>query len=407
MTRTPLAWLNLTHDRVRFALFILGIVFAVVLMFMQIGFRNALLESNTLFHERLNTDLVIVNPNRVPVGLRESFSRRRLAQARAVAGVRSVHPLYLDNGLGEMRHTATDPAHRAPNRSIRVIGLDPVAHLLDIPQLDPADPAFVGDRIRVPGTALYDKYAKAGDHPGESVFGPLAPGTVTEVGRRDITLVAPFALGPDFTTEGTLIVSEETFADILRRPYTFGAPLAEVDFGLVRLEPGADIERVRSTIRAALARGEPDPEVDVLTVSEFVAREQAFWLTNTPIGFAFTFGMFMGFAVGIVICYQILSGDVADHLSEYATLKAMGYGSASLAWVVIQEALVLAVCGFAAGLVISWIAYEWLTESSGMPLRMTPTVAGMVFAVTVSMCTVSGLIALVKLLRADPADVFG
>ena len=45
MARTPLAWCNLTHDRVRFGLFVLGITFAVVLMFVQLGFRNALLHA--------------------------------------------------------------------------------------------------------------------------------------------------------------------------------------------------------------------------------------------------------------------------------------------------------------------------------------------------------------------------
>jgi putative ABC transport system permease protein len=147
--------------------------------------------------------------------------------------------------------------------------------------------------------------------------------------------------------------------------------------------------------------------VDVLTVAELIEREHRFWLGNTPIGFAFVFGMFMGFAVGTVICYQILSGDVSDHLSEYATLKAFGYRNRDLAWVVIQEALILAVAGYVVGLGVSWLAYDWLTEASAMPLRMTFGRAAVVFAVTVGMCIVSGLIALVRLVRADPADVFG
>ena len=407
LSRTPLAWLNLTHDRVRFGLFILGIVFAVVLMYMQIGFRNALLDSNTLLPTNLNADLILVSPNRRPLPLREPISRHRLTQTASVPGVRAVLPMYLENGLGQLKGSHPDPEKRKPSQSIRVIGVDPSRHLLKLPELDPNDARYMGDRIMVPNTALFDKFSRKGDRPGESVFGPLREGTSTELAGQNITLVGGFELGPNFTTEGTLIVSEQTFAKILRAPYTLSNPLADVDLGLVRLQPGVDVKRVQEEIRTELQRGMTDPDVEVLTVAELVEREEGFWLENTPIGFAFKFGMFMGIAVGMVIVYQILSGDVADHLPEYATLKAVGYPNRFLAWVVIQESLILAACGFVIGTVIAAIAYTVLTQLSGMPLRMTWIVALSVGVLTVVMCVASGLIALVKLIRADPADVFG
>jgi putative ABC transport system permease protein len=275
-----------------------------------------------------------------------------------------------------------------------------------LPELDPADPRFQGNKLLAADTALFDRKTLPGDVKGETVFGPLAVGTTTELAGRTITFVGDFALGSDFTSEGCVILSEGTFADLLRRPYTYGAPLADVDFGLIRLDRGADLEAVRRQLVAAYSVGEPDPDVEVLTPAELVAREQRFWLANTPIGFAFDFGMVMGIAVGLVICYQILSGDVADHLPEYATLKAMGYPNRYLAWVVVQEALILAACGFAVGFAISWAAYLGLTEATGLPLRMTAGRVRQVLAATVGMCVVSGLIALARLLRADPADVF-
>ncbi len=400
MPRTPLAWLNLTHDRVRFGLFVLGVVFAVVLMFVQLGFRGALLDSQTLVHERMNADLVLVNPNRAALAMRETFPRRRLAQAAAVPGVRAALPLFVDNGAGTLRNTAADAAARAPGRNIRVIGVDPAEHMLTLPELDPARPDSPAAKLRLPATALYDSR-------GSADFGRFAPGVETELSRRRVTLVGPFRLGRDFTSEGTLVVSADTFADILRRPFALGAPLADVDYGLVRLAAGADRDAVQRRLREALTVGQGgDPDVEVLTVAELIGREQSFWLTNTPIGFAFGFGMVMGFAVGLVICYQILSGDVADHLPEYATLKAVGYPNRHLAWVVLQEALILAAAGYAAGLVVSWGLYLALSEATGMPLRMSLERGVLVLAATVVMCVASGLIALVRLVRADPADVF-
>ena len=419
MARTPLAWCNLTHDRVRFALFVLGIVFAVVLMFVQVGIRGALLDSNTLLHEHLNADLVLVSPSRQMVSMRESFSKHRLTQAAAVPGVRDTVPLYLDNTLGQLRDTHPDARSREPSRSIRVIGIPPQAHALKLPELDPTDERYLGKRLQEPGTAIYDRKTKrkpAGADEGPptgdpdfilSVFGPMARDRSSELAGQTITFTGSFAIGPDFTSDGTLIMSAESFGAILRRPYTMGDPLADVDLGLIRLEPGADLEQVRAAIlRAVTAGGSGDPDVDVVTVSELMDREQTFWKTNTPIGFTFGFGMFMGFVVGLVICYQILSGDVADHLPEYATLKAVGYRNWYLGWIVVQEALILAVVGYVVGLGLSWAAYEGLTYSTGMPLRMTPERAVLVLVATLFMCVVSAMIALVKLLRADPADVF-
>ncbi len=409
MARTPLAWANLTHDRVRFGLFVLGITFAVVLMFVQLGFRNALLDSNTQLHSKFNADLVMVSPNRQAIAMREPFPRRRLQQAASVPGVRSVHPLYLENALGTLRDTNPDLQHRLPNRGIRVIGVDPDAHLLNLPELDPDDERSQIERIRTPGTALFDRNSKSESTRGgmdQTSYGPLAVGGATELTGRDIEFVGDFALGTDFTTDGTLIVSEQTFLEMLRKPYTFGTATADVDVGLIRLEPGTDRDEAKRDILAALATGEEDGDVDVFTVDELKDREKSFWLTNTPIGFAFGFGMFMGFAVGLVICYQILSGDVSDHLPEYATLKAMGHGNRYLAWVVLQESLILAVAGFVVGFFISWGAYALLTASTGLPMDMTPMRVLSLFLATVLLCAASGMIALIGLLKADPADVF-
>lgn len=407
MPRTPLAWANLTHDRMRFVLFVLGVGFAVILMFVQLGFRNALLDSNTQLLEKLRCDLVLVSPNRQAVAQAETFRRERLDQVRQVAGVREVYPLYLDNSFSFLRDTNPDPAARTPTRGVRAIGLDVSAHLLDVPELEPRSETAA--RLQTPGTALYDRRTKMDpERPGQSVYGPLAEGVESDLSGKSIRLVGSVELGTDFTADGTLVMSDQTFLDALRRsPLSAGSAEANVDLGLVRLAPGADVNKVKDDIRAAVTAGTGgDPDVEVFTVGELADRERTFWLNNTPIGFAFGFGTFMGFAVGVVICYQILSGDVTDHLPQYATLKAIGYGNGYLAWVVLQESLILAVLGFLVGWAASVGAYQALSATTGLPLRMTPDRVGWVFAATVLMCAASGLIALVALFRADPADVF-
>ena len=114
----------------------------------------------------------------------------------------------------------------------------------------------------------------------------------------------------------------------------------------------------------------------------------------------------MGMLVGIVIVYQVLSTDVADHLREYATLKVAGYPHRFFIGIVLEEALILAVLGFLPGIVIASGFYAALNAATGLPLVMTWQVAVAVLAGTIAACALSGTIATRRLAAADPADLF-
>src|SRR5262249_13748084 len=154
---------------------------------------------------------------------------------------------------------------------------------------------------------------------GTTVYGPVEVGTTTELAGRHVVVVGLFDLGGDFGTYGSLIVSAETFGRYLRsRPPLLG--LDHVDVGLVCLSPDADRRRLRLALR--LMRGDG---VDGLTKGGFMDGEKHFWRSSPPVGGVFGFGVGMGFLVGLVICYQILSTDIRDNLPAYATLRAIGY----------------------------------------------------------------------------------
>src|SRR5438105_15919755 len=129
----------------------------------------------------------------------------------------------------------------------------------------------------------------------------------------------------------------------------------------------------------------------VLTKDEFRDQERTYWRTSTPVGFVFGLGLVMGLIVVVVICYQVLATDVADHLAEFATLKAMGYGGSYLAGVVLQQALLLALVGFVPGCLVSWLLYRVLEQATGLPLLLTIPRVGAVLGLTVLMCSLSGL----------------
>jgi putative ABC transport system permease protein len=381
--RVPLAWANLTHNPRRFAVSLAGVSFAVVLMFVQNGFRNALLDSTAALAQGLKADLVIVSRLNYSMALPQPFSQRRLYQAEAAEGVTSVRPLYFE-------FTSLNNFQKHTRQSIRVLGMDPGAEAID---LGPAHAAA----LKLGNAALFDRRSKP-----TYGFDNAHPPPTAYLAGKPVELPGTFGLSADFSTEGNLAMGSQAFAERFRRQPDGSTSLNKVDVGLVSLAPGRDPAAAKERLRELL----PD-DVDVLTKAEFVQREKDFWDGNTPIGFTFGFGMAMGFIVGVVICYQILSTDVTDHLPEYATLRAIGYPPRYLTRVVLEQAGLLGAVGFVPGLAVSWLIFQFLHWQTGLPMNLLPlTRPLLVFVLTVGMCMLSGVIAVRKAQTADPAEVF-
>jgi putative ABC transport system permease protein len=383
MFKIPLGWLQLKQERLRFAVALLGVAFAVVLILMQLGFREAMFGSAVRYHERLRYDIVLVAPEMAFIVQPHSFSNRRLYQARGVEGVASVAPVYL--GIGAWKNPETHAV-----RSIFAVGFDPDDDVIDLPEIERQRSLFAAE-----DAVLFDEASRP-------EYGPIAErvragqAVPVEVNNRLVTVAGLFPFGTSFGIDGTIVTSETNFLRIFPNRQR-----GLIELGLVRLVPGADVTRVRDAIRALLPR-----DVEVLTKAQFIAKERTYWDSSTPIGYVFAFGVAVGLVVGGIIVYQILFADVNDHLAEYATLKAMGYSNRYLSGVVIQQAVILAAVGFIPGLVICLLLYRVSGEATRLPLEMTwPRGVG-VFVLTVLMCAVSALVALRKVRSADPADVF-
>jgi putative ABC transport system permease protein len=176
---------------------------------------------------------------------------------------------------------------------------------------------------------------------------------------------------------------------------------SKTDLVAIRLNPGADAQAVKQRLTAILP-----PDVTVLTGPELIAWERSYWEKGTPIGFIFGFGSLMGLIVGMVIVYQILFSDIATHLKEYATLKAIGYSNHYLRRVVMGAALMLAVFGFIPGFLGSIGLYALVAKATLLPLAMDAARAAAVFGMIFAMCASAGLLAMRKLGEANPADMF-
>ncbi len=387
--KIPLAWLQLSHEKIRLLVAIAGISFADILMFMQLGFRDALFDSAVTLHKSIQGDVFLISPQSTSLIAMKSLPLRRLYQSRSVSNVAAITPIYLDFGLWKNPENKT-------TRSMMVIGYNPADRgLFELPGISkkPEDQKNI-DQIMLPDTYLFDIQSR-------EQFGDVGKWfkegktVTTEMRSRKIKVGGLFTLGASFGADGNVVTSDTNFNRLFKRDKGL------IDIGVVRLQPGSDLKQTIKLLDQQL----PD-DVKVLSREEFINFELNYWQTGTSIGFIFTLGTIMGFIVGIVIVYQILYTDVADHLSEYATLKAMGYTDFYLLAVVFQEAVILAIVGFFPGMLAAVGLYTITRNATNLPLLMTVVRATTVLLLTLIMCLVSGAIAVRKLQAADPADMF-
>lgn len=378
-------WLNLTHKLSRLVMLLSGIVFSVILLFMFTGFQNALFDSQLEIVKHFKADLFILSQRRPSIAIPSPISRQIVYQAQAFDGIQSASPLYLGEAFWKNSETQAV-------RLARVIAFNLNEPLLDFPELQ-------GDisPLRLPNTVWVDRLARP-------ELGKREPGTVTELGNREIRVVGNFTLGNDFASlNGNLLMSDSNFQRYFanRDPKEGDRSLDEIDMVFLTIDPQGDPDAIAKTLRQNLPES-----LQVFTRAELEQWEYTYWNENSNIGFVFGILTIMAFVIGVILSYQIIYADINDHLTEYATLKAMGYRDRFLVLVVFQEALLLGTMGFIPGAFLSYGLYFMAKNVTGLVFQMTLQRSVELFSWTIGMCFVSGVLSLFKVQQSEPADIF-
>ena len=392
--RTPLAWKNLTSNSKKCLLAATGVGFAVVLMFMQIGFRNALIDNNiqlfTLFDPQI-ANLTVVSQARYNISTEQRFPRTLLEQATSIPGVLAACSVSVERATARVMVEGHVP------RPLRVISVE-----LQHPKF------FRDQRLFARLQAADAQQGALVDTRSKPAYGfasqPEELGQqAVELNARRLPIVGQFTLGTDFANDGSLLMSARLMSDYFPWRSPGGNPADVVDVGLLHVDASstAELERI-----AALIERIAPQAIDVRPTSYFIAREQNFWANKTPIGKIFLIGTIMGLVVGAIICFQIQFTDINEHMPEFATLKAMGYGAAYFWSVILSQSFYLACLGFVPGLIVSQGLYWLLAMGSGLVMSMTWDRILTVWVLTLAMCCVSGALAIRKLFRSDPASLF-
>jgi putative ABC transport system permease protein len=227
-------------------------------------------------------------------------------------------------------------------------------------------------------------------------YGPKTPGRIVELSQRAVEIGGLYALGTGFVGIGAVVVSDVNFFRLFPR-----RSAAAVNLGLVRLKPGSNPDQVAAQLRALLPA-----DTKVFTRREIEAHEVSYWQTKAPTGIVFGFGTIISIIAGAIILYGTLATQVTRQLPQYATLKAMGYSDGGLRWIVIALALITACIAYVPALALALVIYDRLRIVARLPIDMSVMRVFGVLAITLVMSASSALLAVGKVSRADPAELF-
>ncbi len=400
--KTPISLLNFISQPTRAIVSVLGVAFALLLIFMQLGFRGAVGNTATIVYGKLSGDLVLRSPDYVHLYEPRTIERAWMNMVASHPDVEAVDPFYI------MLHRWQNPPKNekctdAPaDGSFRTVGM--MGMQLDRPVIQLEELAEKIELLKDPDAMLIDRATRAEYGPDNCKrFSDNDISKSTELGGRMTRIAGHFKLGTGLATNGAVLVSDVGFGrragiDVRNR----------ASLGLVRIKTGREPEKVKAAIVSWLHQREPRAElaVQILTMEEQLFWERKRWLNETPIGMIFTMGVALSFIIGAAIVYMVLATDVASRLPEYATLKAMGYAPSYLAQTVLRQAWILALVGYLPAFLSAMILYQITSGLSGIPTFMTWQRAAGVFGLSFLMCTFAGILAIRKLLKAEPASLF-
>lgn len=379
----PLALRNLLANKRRLIRSSAGIGFAVLLMLVQLGFERGFFEASLAMVRQIDGDLIITSTSKYQFHSRDPFAAGDIATARKIAGIASVIPLYA---------SWFDMSWQPPGSK--------QGYLVQVLAFDPDTPPLVSSEIKAESGRLKEADAVIVDRRARPFLGMADATGNAEINGHTVHIVGSFGLGPDFQSDGTVMMSAATFAKLLPSNRDSVAALP-VEFGVVKLQPGENPGAVQGALQESLPQ-----DVRVQTKQQFVDAERKFQADLSSAGPIFWMGTVVGFVVGLLISYQIIYTDLSDQLPQYATLKGIGYSSGYLVRVVLAQATLSALAGYIPAWLLCLAVYRVIGAVALLPLHMTWQLTLLSLALTVGMCLVSALLAIRRVIATDPAEVF-
>jgi len=369
-----LALRNLFHDRIRFAATLVGLVFSTSLVTIQLGLYASSERMIATLIDHAQADLWVVPLETRSFENGATLPGRERYIALSTPGVAAATEIVVSFAEWRKPSGGVIP--------IVLVGAEPGAGgpaLWDVAE-GSIEAMRTPDAVAVDRTYLRDLgVGGLGDE--AEVFGLKARVAAVTRGIRSFTTL-PYVF--------TSLAGARGYLGLERHRSTYV---------LVRLQPGAGLDGVRSALAPRLR------EAEVLTTSEFRRRTIGHWLFGTGAGAALIAGAALGVLVGAVVVGQSLYASTRDHLPEFATLRALGSSASYIHRVILAQAFLCAAIGCALGAVVGLLVV-WFSAETAMPVVVTPLLALLILGITLLMCCGGAISAIMKVMHLDPASVF-
>jgi putative ABC transport system permease protein len=370
-----LALKTLLHDKLRFAITVAGVAFAVTLVLVQGGLFVGILDNATVTIEHLDADLWITSKNTPNLDFVHDFPESYVNRVRETDGVDRADNLILSFANVNLPTGAQETAIVYALEDFRAWHFP-----WDLRE------GSTDDLKRGQYVIFDDSAVKR--------FGAFDVGDYREIQGQRFKIIGRTHGAKSFTT--TPIV----FMDYDRVQSLNPALLrGNTSYVLVKAKPGADVGALKAAIAARL------PYNDVYTRAEWISRTRNYWIVNTGIGFNAFLTVFLGCLVGIVVVAQTLYTSTMEHIKEFGTVKAIGGSNADIYRILARQAAVSAVVGFLLGLIPSF-GLRPLVEKADLKLIIPAEFTGIVFAGTLVLCLAAAMISFRKVASIDPGLVF-
>src|SRR4029079_12969502 len=190
--KTALAWHNLWHQPVRSGVAVIGVTFAAVLMFMQLGFLEAVKVSATVIYDVLEFDICLRSRDYDRFSDARSFDRSRLSQAQAVDGVEVATPLWV--GVLSWRNPKTGEP-----RAILTVGVPDAAVVFKERSMQ----QLLESALDRPQTMLLDTQTRREFGPKNGrEFGPDDIGQRVEINNKLLEIAGLYSCGSGLNAGG-------------------------------------------------------------------------------------------------------------------------------------------------------------------------------------------------------------
>lgn len=365
----------LLYEKLRSFIALLGVVFAVSLIFAQMGIYLGLMETSSVVIDHTPGDIWITSKNCKNFDFSQPIPEYLHYQVLSVKGIRWAEKVIITWGVIKQDEGGTE--------QVEIVGFNPDTGIGGPWKMKSGDLGSVKNG----NFAIVDESAM-------KRLGKIKVGDYREVLWQRVKVVGISQEVKSFTT-APIIFTSYHFA---QRLVSWIGPDNTV-FVIAGVEPGYSVTEVVQNLKKRL-KG-----VDIYSKQAFSRKTRFYWTMETGVGFSFLLTILISFFIGALIVGQTIYNSTLEHIKEFSTLKALGASNFDIYRIIFAQAFINALLGYSISFLFTMASIKFY-EAVDMVMVMRNWVNILVLVLTLTMCLSSAFVSVGKVKKIDPALLF-